>query len=110
MTSRNWLETTRHRRLLLRFWILLWLVAGLLILYPSRSTLVRSFILLDTVGRWLGLLVVFWSRKLVRYACLATCVIFAALYLLPGREASSANLRRNYVRSLLDYEGTPYVW
>jgi len=55
-------------------------------------------------------LVIFWSRKLVRCACLATSVIVAALFLLPGRDASSANLRRDYIRSLLEYEGARYVW
>src|SRR5262249_19722705 len=71
---------------------------------------IRCCLLFALFGLWVGLVFVFWRRKLARLVWLATSVILSVALLLPQRGFSTANLRQNYLQALQSYEGTRYIW
>jgi len=59
---------------------------------------------------WGGSLALWWNLRTVRFAGFAIALVLVAVAAWPGRQADIALLRANYVRSLVSYEGTKYVW
>lgn len=93
-----------------------WLWLALLIctvvagLYPVGYRLMRVVLAAASVA------IVVWGLYLVRHrralatSLAAVCALALAFVCLPGRKADAAALRQAYVRALLSYEGSPYVW
>jgi hypothetical protein len=103
----------RIRKLSFKIWCCLWVVLLLCLLVPMRYTALKVGLVASSIGV-LGLtLHLFWARPLVRAAGVAVAfvaVAFSVFLLLPGRPYDKSALRTEYVRSLLAYQGTPYVW
>lgn len=63
-----------------------------------------------------SVVIVVWGLYLVRRRktlvtlMAAACALSLVFVCLPGRQADAPALRQAYVRELLAYEGTPYVW
>jgi hypothetical protein len=98
---------------LTKFWR--WLAIGTLLclLIPMRYTLLKIGLLAGGVSFWFLTLYLFGDKLWVR----AVCIVFAALALasvvflmLPGDSDDPSALRQQYVRCLLSYKGTLYVW
>jgi NlpC/P60 family len=91
-------------------WYALWPLTALLLLYPINNSVTRTGLLAALAGIWVGLICLFWSKKIVRISALTITGILALLFLLPGRNIEVEKLRETYVQSLKIYEGTRYVW
>ena len=93
-----------------RLWYSLWIVTAFCLLFPMRFTLLKVGLLVGSVGLWAMSLYLYgrfcWARVVCGLVAVAVCVIL----LLPARTVDQDGLRRAYVRSLLSYEGTYYVW
>jgi hypothetical protein len=59
---------------------------------------------------WGSSLYLFWAKKLIRVICLIWALLVILLIMLPGSPADPDTLAAAYVRELIRYEGTPYVW
>lgn len=98
------------RRILIGFWVVMWIVTPALILFPIGSKPIRAAILFSLGAIWLGALTLFWRLRSVRLICSVIIAVALLLIGLPGRETNQEDLRRECVLSLRSYEGTPYVW
>ena len=97
----------------IRLWRWLGLGVLLCLFVPMRYTCLKVGLLAGGVGLWCLTVHLYWGRLWVRAVCIliagAACVVLAFLA-LPGRPYDARALRRKYVRSLLSYRGTLYVW
>ncbi len=91
-------------------WLMLWPLLLALHGYPIRDATTRAGLILSVFLLWSGALALFWKKKPVRFGCLALSVFVLAIAILPGRRDDAQALRHEYVRSLMAYTGTPYVW
>ncbi len=82
----------------------------LLLLNPVNSRFHRLMLLGCTGGVWLGLLIFFWKQKSVRILFIILPALFAIPFALPGGEINVAELRDDYVRRMIEFEGTIYHW
>ncbi|OLE53343.1 MAG: hypothetical protein AUG51_13715 [Acidobacteria bacterium 13_1_20CM_3_53_8] len=98
------------RLLSLCAWLALWLILFALILYPVSTNILRFGSLICVLALWCGALFLFWNKKLLRFILLLIVLIVATLFFLPGRASNAAAMRQAYVNSLMQYEGTRYVW
>jgi hypothetical protein len=103
---------SRHSRLM-RVWWSLWVWILLCGAVPMRYTVLKIGLLLGSVAMWGLTMYLFRRTRWVRMVCGVAAIIAAGLIvflMLPGRPYDVCSLRREYVRSLLSYRGTPYVW
>jgi len=91
-------------------WLLLWPLLLVIHLYPIRIAAVRLGLLLVVFLIWLGMLLLCWNRKSVRWAWFIISFIFVICCLWPKRTYNPQILREEYINSLLTYKGVPYVW
>ena len=98
------------RQIVFVLWLMLWPLLLAIHLYPIRDAMIRASLVLGVFLVWSGALTLFWKKKPVRFGCLALLVGVLAIAVLPGRRDDAQALRREYVRSLISYTGTPYVW
>ncbi|OVE81494.1 hypothetical protein BVY04_03120 [bacterium M21] len=61
-------------------------------------------------GVWSGTLYLLWKQKLVRIALLILACLMAVPFILPGGEINVTELRNDYVRRMIEFEGTTYHW
>ena len=59
---------------------------------------------------WLGALVLWWKKKVIRLPLLVLLVIPALVLCLPGRATDPVSLATDYSRGLRCYRGVRYVW
>ncbi len=107
------LPTIRHgfgRRLALAGWLLLWPLTFAVWWYPIKTPETRACFLLGLLGLWAGALLLFWSRRGVRWSLFGLAAFAGALTLLPGRDVDAGRERQAYARGLLTYRDAPYVW
>ena len=102
--------STPLRKFAFALWLGLWPFLAALHLYPIRDTLLRGLTVGVFFALWAGALGLFWKRRPVRSACGVILVFVAAIFLIPGRNASAGETREQYARALRAYTGTPYVW
>lgn len=62
------------------------------------------------LGGWCGVFALFGTLKALRRTWLAISLIAVVALLFPGRRDDAAALRREYTRSLREYERVPFVW
>jgi len=102
--------TTSKRRQVFMLWCLLWVLFAILLVHPISYGIMRLSTLL--LGGLIGLtaLWLFWQKKFVRYVCL--CLAFGVIIPIigPDRPVDRDALRDAYIRELIRYEGTPYLW
>ncbi|HVF11359.1 MAG TPA: NlpC/P60 family protein [Abditibacteriaceae bacterium] len=91
-------------------WLTLWPLVMAAAVFPIRFGSLRLFLIAGSITLWAGCLYLFWNQKSVRLASIIPALVLTAFLLLPGRVADTSSLRREYVRSLLGYQGTRYVW
>lgn len=92
------------------------LIASVVVLFASVFNPIHSFVCrvmflaaLALFGTML--LVVFWKNRIARIALLAIPAILGlAIAFLPGRPIPTDVLRADYVRAMMQLEGTRYVW
>jgi hypothetical protein len=97
-----------------RKWVAIWLLIGLATvaggMSPVRSTLARLALIAGVAGVWGGALALSWRIRWLRVFGLALAAMLGALLVLPGRPHDPARLRDQYVKSLVTYDSTRYVW
>ncbi len=77
---------------------------------PVTTKLHRLVILCALFGIWLGPLLLFWKRKAIRIAISVVPVLLLLPFLLPGREINRTELREDFLKRMISYEGTEYHW
>ena len=77
---------------------------------PVTTKLHRLVILCAIVGIWLGPLLLFWKHKAIRFCLLPLPLLAAIPFLLPGKTIDQNELRADYLKRMVSYEGTPYHW
>ena len=96
-----------------RIWRGLWLWTLLCLLVPMRYTFLKMGLVAGGTALWGLSLFIFGGKRWVRVVCafIAALVIGMLVFLLmPGRDYDPLTLRRQYVRCLLVYKGTFYIW
>jgi hypothetical protein len=104
-------DRRRNPRLALFRW--LWVGTLLCLLIPMRYTLLKVGLLGGGFAVWYLALALFGNRRWVRAVCgivAAFTVAVLVFLMLPGGSYDPNALRREYVRCLLSYRGTLYVW
>jgi len=97
-------------KLLFRCWIIFWIVALCLFLYPIRNLPLRAGLILALAAIWLGAIIVSRRHKAAFYSFVSISLLVAGFLLLPGRNPDAGDLQAVYVRALQSYQGTRYVW
>jgi len=93
-----------------RYWLVLWLLAVGLLIYPINNEPLRIAIIGCITGGWAGCLWSFWNRKPVFYGLLALLVLISGFLACPGRNPEPEKLREANLAALKSYTGTPYLW
>lgn len=92
-------------------WGVLVLALAALLAFPMRSKMIRLVIVALFFVIGIGLLVLTWRNKGVRYSLLAFWLAGTVFVSLPGRRVMDVEgLRGIYVSKLKSYDGTRYVW
>lgn len=91
-------------------WIVLWLIAIALFLYPIENRSLRIGLLISLLGLWAGCLHFSWRKPSIRFVFLFCTLVTASFLTLPGRHFKTEDLRNKYVESLRSYERTRYIW
>ncbi len=100
----------RWRRLLLILTLVAVGVAGVVVLHPLNSLLIRLALLGCVAGSWMGMVVLGWRWRWWRVGLLVLPVVAMVPVMLPGGEIDGEELRADYVRRLGVFEGTRYYW
>ena len=95
---------------LLKRWYALWPITAAIFLYPINNFPLRLLTIATVASLWIGLLYFFWRRAVIRIATLFIAGCAALFLICPGRDYNRDELRRNYIGSLIGYQGTRYVW
>lgn len=98
------------RRIGLIVWVLCFLLLLVIHWYPIRFGAIRFVLVADVLALWAGALWLIWNRQIVRNIFIALSVLPVIFVFLPARSEDSEALRQEYVASLQNYEGVPYVW
>ena len=77
---------------------------------PVTTKLHRMAILCAMAGIWLGPLLLLWKRKAVRYALLPIPFLVVIPFLLPAKPMDREELRSDFIRRMVSFEGTEYHW
>ncbi|MDF1751553.1 MAG: NlpC/P60 family protein [Verrucomicrobiales bacterium] len=77
---------------------------------PVHSTFYNLAFLGCVVATWVGITILVWKRKPLRYGALILLLLVATPFLLPGRGVDAASLSDDYVHRMTEFEGTPYHW
>jgi hypothetical protein len=104
-----------NRSLKLARTLLWWFCIGFLLclLVPMRYTALKVGLVAFGMGAWAVALFLCRATVVGRTVCaiIAAAVAGILLFLLlPGRPYDKNVLRSEYIRSLMSYRGTPYVW
>ena len=93
-----------------RLLIALSIFAVLLLIYPVRSGITRP-VIVGTIATILFLLfITTWKHRLLRISLVIALLAATTVVFLPGRAHDPNALRDAYIRSLLNYRNTRYVW
>ncbi len=101
---------TFNRRHLLLLWGSLWALFIILLCQPVSYGIMRLGSVIIGCVIWGSSLYLFWEKKLIRAICIIGALLVTLLIILPGSPADPDTLAAAYVRELIRYEGTPYVW
>jgi len=82
----------------------------MLTLDPTHSKLHNVILLGCMTAIWAGLATLVWRFWYLRAPLLLLPLAVAALFMIPGRDIDTEQLRRTYVAQLRNYEGAPYHW
>ncbi|MDP4623611.1 MAG: NlpC/P60 family protein [Akkermansiaceae bacterium] len=77
---------------------------------PVTTKLHRLILLSALIGIWLGPLILLWKKKPARIALCVIAAIAIIPFLLPGRTIDPQELRQDYLKRMISYQGTPYHW
>ena len=79
-------------------------------IWPVEYGITRCAFAIGAIVTWIGALIFFWRRKVVR-AVLSCLAIFGVVAVcLPSRDIDSQQLSSDYVKALRCYRGVRYVW
>ena len=101
---------TKAHKVAVKIYLVLFAVIVGVALFPIRYTSLRLALISGIFALWAGALFLFWDRLFVRVLCLIVAVAAGVLILLPTRTIDTDTLRTEYVKSLISYQGTAYVW
>ena len=82
----------------------------LVCLDPVNAMLQRLLLLCALIGIWLGPLILLWKKKPVRIALCIVPALAIAPFLLPGKPVNVSELREDYLKRMVSYQGTIYHW
>jgi hypothetical protein len=87
-------------------------LAGIIMisLNPVNSKALNLALLGCVAAVWAGFTILAWRRKPLRLAAIALPFLAAIPLILPGRAIDPDELRRDYVKRMVGFEGTKYHW
>ncbi|MBK1815374.1 C40 family peptidase [Luteolibacter yonseiensis] len=87
-------------------------VTGLVALafHPYHDGALRYGLPLSLLALLSAGMVLFWNRKVLRFALLVVPVLCVVPFLMPGKPVSPSDLSSRYVAALGRMEGVPYLW
>src|ERR1017187_2006867 len=88
---------TVMQKALFRYWIVLWLVAACLFLYPINTLPLRVLLLASLLGVWAGCFLFGRRQKLFCAALLVFTFMVIGFLISPGKECDRKQLRDSYV-------------
>jgi len=97
------------RWLAIALWLAIAVVTTVVYWQPVRSQSVRVELITGSVVLWLGALLII-RHKVFRITAAVLPILLMGLLMLPGRAPNKTELRNQYVRALLSYAGTRYIW
>jgi len=109
-SSQLFQSLTVMQKALFRYWMILWLAAVCLFLYPINTFPLRIGLLVSLLGVWIGCFVFSRRWKITRLAILVTSLLAVGFLICPGRPYDRQQLQGAYVHALRSYEGTRYIW
>ncbi len=77
---------------------------------PVSSKILNMVLLGCVIGAWIGITILVWNRKPLRVVALILPLLAAIPFILPGTTIDAEELRQDYVKRMLDFEGTKYHW
>jgi len=113
--THNTLPTAAHsprrpwRSIAWGVWVVAAIVTAIVVVQPVHSPMIHLQIIAGATLLWLGALGLV-RHKTFRIAGITLPLVALGLLMLPGKPADKVQLRENYVKSLMGYKGTPYIW
>jgi hypothetical protein len=91
-------------------WILPLIFTMLLVLFPPSYRFTRICLVISGFLLWISILISLRRKKVALAAFIGSSLLFITWLMLPGKPVDPAQLRDLYVRELMRYEGSLYVW
>lgn len=77
---------------------------------PINNTFRNLLFLLCLIGFCIGLMLFVWRYKPIRFTLIALFALTAAVLILPSRPINTAELKNDYVKRVIAFESTQYIW
>src|SRR5688500_9258400 len=100
----------KQRQRLKRVWILGFIGLFILSLWPIEYRTTRAAFILLLFLTWMGALILWWRKKLLRTALIVVAALPISALCLPGQTAAPDILAEDYTRALRSFRGVRYVW
>lgn len=91
-------------------WVSLLVFTVCIWLFPVGYRITRVILIASTTILWILGAILLRKRKLAAYTIIIVGLLALAWLCLPGNAGDPSVLRRSYVQSLKQYEGTLYIW
>jgi hypothetical protein len=100
----------RSRQSPKRAWFLGCIGLVVLLLWPIEYRATRAVFVLLLILTWIGALVFWWRKRLLRAVLIVAAAIPILALCLPGRIPELDAIEEDYARALRSYLGVRYVW
>ncbi len=101
---------SRLRNTILRLWIWLVVLTLLLWAYPVAYRVTRLLFVSGIALSWVGILLLWWRKKIVLITWVLITALLLMLVLLPGRPVRAEELAHDYCSGLKLFRGARYIW
>lgn len=98
------------RKTLIVLWLLACVLTAVAFVYPEKLNAIRAITVGGFFCIWAGAAILWWRLIPVRIAVVLAAVGAALIALVPGRQVAPSALQAQYTKSLIAYEGSPYMW
>lgn len=108
-SAKNQCQGSARRKFWARWLVLLIITIGIAA-YPISNAILRATLLCCGLLLWVGLLMIVWPTKWLRFALILLPLLIVVSFVLPGKPPEKRALQGAYIRSLRKYSGTRYIW
>lgn len=103
------MKNLNRENVVLSLWKILLGIGICMLFYPEGRRLVSSVLLLLVLGSiYVGTIILYWKRRLIRFSILSITLLLVLFLLLPGRAADPIKLRASFLERLQEFEGVKY--